>query len=92
MDDSLRFSDLARCPFCGGDEYFEVRYAHGRVFWNARFDGREAHNEGMYDDLTYSDSGRRWCSNCESYLGNQKKDEVGARAKIALKKRGVIDG
>lgn len=92
MDDSLRFSDLVCCPFCGGDEYFGVSYARGKVFCNVRFDGGEAHNEGMYDALTYSDSGRRRCSNCESYLGNQKKDEVGARAKIALKKRGVIDG
>lgn len=54
-----------------------------------RFDGEEAHNEGMYDDLSYTDTGKRWCSNCGRYLGNENKNEVGVAARRAAEKIGV---
>lgn len=76
----MKFSDLECCPFCGGEEYFERCRAKGIVVFNVRFDGEETRNEDMYDELSYTDSGRRWCTNCGRYLGNSLKNEVGVAA------------
>lgn len=84
----MKFTSLECCPFCGGEEYFEKRYANGFVIYNMRFDGRETHNEDMYDGLSYRDSGRRWCTNCGRYLGNELKDEAGVAASRRIE-RGV---
>lgn len=83
----MNFSDLKHCPFCGGEEYFERRRAAGYVTYNMRFDGRETHNEGMYDGLSYEDSGKRWCTDCGCYLGNAKTGRVGVAASKKLNRR-----
>lgn len=85
----MKFSDLSFCPFCGNEEYFERRYACGTVIYHMRFDGEEINNEGMYDNLSYTDVGKRWCSNCGRYLGNENKNEVGVAARRAAEKIGV---
>lgn len=87
MTAEMKFSDLVCCPFCGSPEFFERRRAHGSVFFRMRFDGEETHNEGMYDGLSYEHSGKRWCSECERYLGDQNKDVVGAAARRKLDKK-----
>lgn len=76
----MKFSDLECCPFCGSEEYFGRCRAKGIVVYNMRFDGQETHNEDMYEGLSYTDNGKRWCADCGSYLGNDLKDEVSATA------------
>lgn len=81
----MKFSDLICCPFCGNDEFFSRVLVGGHAIYNQRFDGREAHNEEMYDYLSYTDGGKRWCSNCGSYLGNAPKNTVSKAALAALR-------
>lgn len=82
----MKFADLKCCPFCEGEEYFERRRASGIVIYNMRYDGSETHNEDMYDGLSYTDTGKRWCANCGRYIGNALKNEIGiaARRKIEM--------
>ncbi len=71
-----KFSDLKCCPFCGGQEFYEKRYARGSVWFFMGFDGKEADNSEMYSQLSYEGSGRVYCAECDRVLGNMDKNTV----------------
>ena len=87
----MKFSDLKCCPFCGGEEFYERRRAVGPVTYYFRFDGEEANNSEMYSCLSYSGSGRVWCAECDSYLGNYETDVVGVRAERQYYLKEIFD-
>ena len=72
----MRFSELKCCPYCGGEEFYEKRYARGPVWFFMGFDGREADNTEMYSQLSYEGSGRVYCAECDRYLGNPDRNTV----------------
>ena len=80
LNEFTKFSNLKSCPFCGSEEYYEVRRASGYVIFNMRFDGKEANNESMYDNLDYNYGQKVYCSQCEAYLGNQVTNKIGSEA------------
>lgn len=80
----MKFSDLKCCPFCGCDEFYEKQYAYGTIMFRGRFDGKEAHNEELYDGLSYKYSGKTYCLQCNKYLGNIKENTIGKAAQKAL--------
>lgn len=80
----MEFSQLKRCPFCGSEEFFERCCAKGVVDHFMRFDGKASYHAPAYDGLEYTHNGRRWCANCEAYLGDEVKNEVASAAVRAL--------
>lgn len=83
----MKFSDLTECPFCGADEFYTTEYVYGTIRYKERFDGREAHNEQLYDSLsTKNYSGRTYCVSCNKYLGNREKDTVSKAVERSLMK------
>ena len=85
----MKFADLKCCPFCDSEVFYVKQYAYGTMICRERFDGKEAHNEDLYDGLSYKYSGRAYCLNCGKYLGNIEKDILGKEAAKALEK-GVV--
>ena len=82
--DKMKFTDLKCCPFCGCDEFYEKQYAYGTIVFRERFDGKETHNEDLYDCLNYKYNGRAYCLNCNKYLGNVAENTIGKTAQRAL--------
>ena len=81
----MKFSELKECPFCGHDEFFTKAYVFGSINYAERFDGKESHNEELYDYLnTRNYSGTAYCVNCRKYLGNRETDIVSKQAQAAL--------
>lgn len=73
----MRFNELTECPFCGEDEFYTTEYVYGTLRYRERFDGKEAHNEQLYDGLLSKNySGRCYCGWCGKYLGNKEKNTV----------------
>lgn len=72
----MHFSDLTCCPFCGNDEFYIKQQVRGNCDYRERFDGEEADNSNMHDNLVYSGGNKAYCSRCEKYLGNWTKDTV----------------
>lgn len=79
----MTIEDLKCCPFCGGKEFYEKQYATGFIYYRMRFDGKEANNEQMYDQLKITYSGRIYCEHCNRYLGNIIENTL---SKAVLKK------
>lgn len=58
-----------KCPFCGYDEFYVKMSAHGKIYDRHRYDGNEAENGDMYDNLTTKPVGvYAYCDNCEKRL------------------------
>lgn len=76
----MRFSDLKTCPFCGCEQFYEKQQVQGAIIFRSRFDGKEADNSEIYDNLIFKGSGRTYCDNCNHYLGNRTTDTVGIAA------------
>lgn len=81
----MKFSELTKCPFCGGDEFYTKEYAFGTVEIAIRFDGEEADNGGAYDNLRHKGTGACYCRLCHTYLGNLERDTVSKKAEKVLK-------
>lgn len=81
----MKFSELKKCPFCGGDEFYQKGYASGPTSFTIRFDGEEADNSDMHSTLEYKYTGKCYCRKCGEYLGNIEKDIVGKKAEKVLK-------
>ena len=82
----MKFSELEECPICGCAEYYSKEYVYGTIRYIERFDEEEAENGQLYDSLnTKNFSGRCYCSNCDSYLGNKINDTVSKLVEKALK-------
>lgn len=86
MAESLKFSEMINCPFCGSEEYYERMTVKGISFYHSRFDGEEAENTEMYDQLHFYGSGRAYCSECGRYLGNRETNTVGKTAEKVCRK------
>lgn len=80
----MKFSELAKCPFCGSEKYYMNCYCFGRVRCNLRFDGEEADNTTMYDGLSIKQLKRVYCFHCKKYLGDIEADTVGKEAAKVL--------
>lgn len=77
----MKFTDLKECPFCGGEVFYTRARYSGPIFYFERFDGKEADNANMYDDLMQITSGNNvWCAECGEYLGNRGKNRVADKA------------
>lgn len=85
----MKFSDLTRCPFCGNDEYYTLQQIRGNCNYNERFDGKEADNTNMHDNLVYSGGNKAYCSRCREYIGNRTKDTVSIEVEKLFKRNGV---
>lgn len=83
----MKFKELTKCPFCGGEEFYETGYASGPTSFTMRFDGNgtEADNANMYDSLGFKFTGRCYCKKCGQYLGNIEKDNISKKAEKAIK-------
>ena len=76
----MNFNDLNCCPFCGCDEFYTKEYVFGAIKYAERFDGKEAHNEELYDYLnTRNYNGRVYCRNCCKFLGNKETNMLSKR-------------
>lgn len=88
----MKFTDLKCCPFCGYDTFYQKQYAYGTILFRGRFDGKEAHNEDLYEGLNYKyNVGRAYCLNCNEYLGNIEENVVGKNAQKALNKQKNVE-
>lgn len=89
----MKFSKLEYCPFCGSEEVYEKRYARGPVWYQLRFDGKEADNTEMYEGLSFECSGRVYCNECNKYLGNIDKNIVSAAVakKLGISNKKVVE-
>jgi hypothetical protein len=84
----MKFSELEECPICGCAEYYSKEYVYGTIRYIERFDEEEAENGQLYDSLsTKNFSGRCYCSDCDSCLGNKINDTVSKLVEKALKER-----
>lgn len=73
----MKFSELDCCPFCGSEEFYTKEYGYGTIYYNERFDGKEADNSELFESLSFKNySGKAYCRNCNRYLGNKEKDTV----------------
>lgn len=60
---------IDRCPHCRSkDGYYTKEYASGSVKMNFNYDGSEAENGELHDNLTYSGGVYAYCSNCRKRL------------------------
>ena len=81
----MKFSELRECPFCGYEEFYTTQYVYGSISFRERFDGKEAHNEELYDYLNCRNySGRAYCRSCNRYLGNREANVLSKQAQKAL--------
>jgi len=57
--------DVEQCKTCGCKEYIMKQKVSGFVYFRSRFDGDDADNTELHDDITYSNV---WkfprCENC----------------------------
>lgn len=84
---TMKFSNLKVCPFCGNTTYYTKSYTTGVTRFNYNFDGSEADNSGMYDNLvTREESGNVYCTNCHKRLGNLFSDSVSKQAVTMINK------
>lgn len=84
----MKFSELEECPFCGYDEFYTNEYVFGSIRYAERFDGKESHNEELYDYLnTKNYNGRAYCRKCEKHLGNRETNVLSKKAQKALAER-----
>lgn len=64
-------SKIQRCPYCGSTEgYYVKQQAHGPITYKFNFDGSEAENGDMYDDLRITGGKIAYCLNCDKRLFN----------------------
>lgn len=60
---------IDRCPFCGStDGYYTKEQVHGEVNFRHNFDGSEAENGDMYENLSFSGGKYAYCLNCGKRL------------------------
>ena len=86
MSNTMKFSDLTECPFCGCDEFYTTEYVYGTLYYKERFDGREADNEQLYEGLnTKNYSGRIYCLSCKKYLGNRVTNTLSKKVERCIK-------
>lgn len=65
---------IDRCPHCGSSEgYFTREQVRGVVNFRYNFDGSEAENGEMYDNLSYSGGKYAYCLHCGKYLFRMEK-------------------
>lgn len=86
----MKFAELRCCPFCGGEEFIEKRWAAGPIWYCMRFDGKEADNSEMYSMLTHKGSGRVYCADCDRYLGNMDTGDVSVKVARLIEKGKAI--
>ena len=61
--------ELTCCPYCGSEEFYTVQKVSGKIYYNERFDGKEAENGSLYEGLTYkSGSKYAYCTACNKRL------------------------
>lgn len=83
----MKFTDLKCCPFCGHDTYYTKNYTYGVVNFNCHFDGSEADNSYMYDNLVTKESnGYVYCAYCNKRLGNMILNSVSKQVQKSLNK------
>ena len=86
----MNFSFLTCCPFCGNDEYYTSQQFKGICNYKERFDGTEADNSDIHDNIVYYGGNKAYCSRCRKYLGNRTRDTVSLEVE-KLFKRKLID-
>lgn len=65
----ISHAPISKCPYCGSDYgYYTKEHVTGSVMYNYHFDGSEADNGEMYDNLRYSGGKWAYCFNCDKRL------------------------
>lgn len=66
--------DMSECPYCGNDEYYiKLRYS-GKGICRYRFDGEEADNEDLYDNVGDTLIGKfAYCAGCDKKIFRVKE-------------------
>lgn len=80
----MNFSQLAKCPFCGNEEFYNKMAYRGTGLYFSNFDGSEMDNTNMYDCVSSKTSGRAYCSQCHRYLGNSFLGTLSKKTEAAL--------
>lgn len=58
-------SELNKCPYCGGESWFEKQKYAGEYEFRTNFDGTEAENGDMFDGATYKRTSKfAYCCDC----------------------------
>lgn len=65
---------IFKCPHCGNKEqYYRVARISGKGAVQYRFDGMEADNTNMHDNLSYVEQKKAFCSQCHKEIRQLKK-------------------
>ena len=60
---------IDKCPHCGSnDGYYTKDYISGTCRFNHNFDGSEAYNGEMYNNLTREQGKFAYCTDCNKRL------------------------
>lgn len=57
------------CPHCGCEEYYIKQRFKGNCEYRCRFDGKEAVNDGIHDNIEYTNTSRyAYCVDCNKRI------------------------
>ena len=61
------------CPYCNSGEGFYIKQQiYGSANFKCNFDGSEANNSDLHDNIFYKDSKFVYCTNCNKRLFSTK--------------------
>lgn len=67
---------IKECPHCGNDyDFYTKDYISGSSQFNYKFDGSEADNSTMYEDLKHETGKYAYCGSCDKRLFKVKERE-----------------
>jgi len=68
---------IDKCPHCGNDEQFYTKdFAYGPIRSFSRFDGEEAENYEMYDEIRHKMGKHTYCGKCNKKIAKVEDMEV----------------
>jgi len=60
---------MKECPYCGSEEYYIKQSFKGTCEYIFRFDGKEAENGHIHDNIQYKNTSKyAYCSECDKRL------------------------
>ncbi|CAH6622508.1 TPA: hypothetical protein ACPYV3_003821 [Citrobacter freundii] len=60
---------IQECPHCGGDEFYVRATASGTTSVHYRFNGEEAFNGHMWDNVKLKEKKTAYCADCQKRIG-----------------------
>lgn len=60
---------INKCPHCGCDTYYIKQSITGTIKYRLRYDGKDADNTEMYENISYTNISKyAWCNDCDKRL------------------------